>query len=182
VSAAITFEPSTAFTFGHHLEIGALDAIWASAGTHGPKGGGKRHIHHLTQIINWGNGLCSRHEQWAFPEEWVDGDSPTDWECVFGVGLDGHVHFGAGFEADLIAVFVGQSVVNPDLTIEMVGTLNTNLSFFGHALMRRLNDFFDHSGESGTGLFRHGFILRAVLGRTEFPGVRPTSAGGLQLE
>src|ERR1700731_3100297 len=78
-----------------------------------------------------------------------------NWLAILDVpwcGPDDNLNMGTLFDAHLITVFVGQSVVNPEVSIAAVG-LESNLCFFLLARSWKRDHFFDNSGHSDPRLF-----------------------------
>src|ERR1700691_2982731 len=69
--------------------------------------------------------------------------------------FDGNFNLGARLEAYPRAILVGQSVLDAELTIEMIGAFHRELSLFGRARKRRLYNLFDSRRQSGTWFIAH---------------------------
>ena len=79
-----------------------------------------------------------------------------DWLAVLDVprfGCDGNFYMSSLFETHVITVFIGQGVVNPEVSIVAVGFLDSNLCFLPLARSWKRDDFFDDCGHSDTGLY-----------------------------
>src|ERR1700720_3332263 len=101
------------------------------------------------------HGICAKRDSIAFASTTFIARIIQNWVSVLGVpwfGFDGNLNMSTLFEAHIITVFVGQSVVNPEVSIVLVGSLNSNLCFFLLARSWKRDNFFDDSGHSDTRL------------------------------
>src|SRR5579862_1912286 len=67
--------------------------------------------------------------------------------------LDGDVYFGSWLESNVITIRVLQTVLDPNLFIQGIGTLDRNLRFFWLGRVRRLDYLFDDSWKSSARFF-----------------------------
>lgn len=68
--------------------------------------------------------------------------------CNHRIRLNGYLDLGSLLQLNFVPVSVRQSVWNSNLAVQMVGTLNGNLSFLGLAGIRMgMNYFLDFSWE-----------------------------------
>ena len=84
--------------------------------------------------------------------------------CYQWVSLDFDIDFGSLFELHLSTIFIAQAVPNPDPAIEVIGSLDGDLGFFGLAgAGMRMDKFFNFSYQRSSclGRFRrHGHAIR----------------------
>src|ERR1700730_6608759 len=78
---------------------------------------------------------------------------PGSWESLASAGRsspNSDLHFSTRFQLDLVAVLVGQRVLDTDLLIRMIRPFDSDLCFFTFVGERRFYDHFDSSRHYGT--------------------------------
>ena len=122
-------------------------------------------------------GLCSEHgtadfivtlDPKDFPEDRLKAKVPIasqrrgylrliqNWLAVLDVswfGSDGNLYMSSLFETHIITVFIGQGVVNPEVSIAAVAFLDSNLCFLPLARSWKRDNFFDDCGHRDAGLY-----------------------------
>ena len=68
------------------------------------------------------------------------------------VRFNREINLSAFLQMDIIPIFVGQDIVNTDLAVKIISSLDFDLGFLRDARVWRFDDLLDNAGQRGAGL------------------------------
>src|SRR5580698_3277080 len=88
-------------------------------------------------------------------KSWPLSSRRRGWGGCLWFRFNGDLYFGALLEAHFVAILIGQSIFDAQLSIEMIGPFHRDLGFLRCVRRRRFDDFFDDCGQSSTWFIAH---------------------------